>query len=70
MRKRPFRPVAGPGAVRQDGRLAGLWRVRARDRRAEVEVEELDRIDRAELEAEAAKVAELRGAEAAVIPWS
>lgn len=69
LRKRLFRAVSGPGAVLQDGRLAGLWRVRARGRRAELEVEELDRIDREELEAEAARVAELRGAGSAVIQW-
>jgi hypothetical protein len=62
VRKRLFRPVAGPGGVLQGGRLAGLWRVRARGRHAEIEVEELERIDRDELEAEAARVAELRGA--------
>ena len=70
LRKRLFRPVAGPGAVLQDGRLAGLWRVRARGKRAEVEVEELEPIDPDDLEAEAARVAELRGAEAAVITGS
>lgn len=70
LRERLFRPVAGPGAVLQDGRLAGLWRVRARGSRAELEVEELERIDRQQLETEAARVAELRGAETAVIAWS
>lgn len=67
LRKRLFRPVASPGAVLMDGHLAGLWRVRARGKRAEVEVEELERIDRDALEAEAARVAELRGAAAVVV---
>lgn len=70
LRKRVFRPVANPGAVLQDGRLVGLWRVRTRRKRSEVEVEELEGIDREELEAEAARVAEVRGAEAAVVHWS
>lgn len=70
VRKRLFRPIANPGAVLQDGRLAGLWRVRARGTRSEVEVEELERIDRDELEAEAARVAEVRGAEGATVRWS
>jgi len=33
-------------------------------------VEELERIDHGELEAAGAKVAELRGAETAVVTWS
>jgi hypothetical protein len=48
--------------VLRDGRLAGLWRVKAKGRRAEVTVEKLGRLSRAELEEEAARVAELRGA--------
>jgi hypothetical protein len=62
--------VGGPGAVLQDGRLAGLWRVRARGRRAELEVETLGRMDREYLEAEAARVAALRGAEQAEVRWT
>jgi hypothetical protein len=65
LRRRLFRPMAGPGAVLQDGRLAGLWRVRARGRGVELEVEELERLDRDALEAEAARVALARGAEGA-----
>jgi len=30
LRKRLFRPVASPGAVLKDGRLTGLWRVKAK----------------------------------------
>jgi hypothetical protein len=62
LRKRLFRPVASPGAVMRDGRLAGLWRARARGRKAELTVEKLGRLRRGELEEEAQRVAELRGA--------
>jgi hypothetical protein len=68
LRKRLFRPVASPGAVLSDGRLAGLWRVRAKGRRAELTVEALGRLARGDLEPEAERVAQLRGAaEAAVV---
>jgi Winged helix DNA-binding domain len=68
LRKRLFRPVGSPGAVLQDGRLAGLWRVKAKGRKAEFTVETLGRLRRAELEDEAQRVAELRGAaEAALV---
>ncbi len=49
LRKRLFRPVASPGAVLRDGRLVGLWRVKAKGRKAEVTVEKLGRIARADL---------------------
>ena len=62
LRKRLFRPVASPGAVLRDGRLAGLWRVKAKGRKAELTVEKLGRLTRGELEEEAGRVAELRGA--------
>ena len=62
-----FRPVASPGAVLQDGRLVGLWRVKAKGRRSEVTVEGLGRIRRGELEREARRVARLRGAADAVL---
>lgn len=62
LRKRLFRPVASPGAVLRDGRLAGIWRVKARGKRAEIAVEKLGRLRRADLEPEAQRVAELRGA--------
>jgi hypothetical protein len=68
LRKRLFRPVASPGAVLRDGRLTGLWRVKARGRKAEVTVETLGRLPRGDLEEEARRVAELRGAaEAALV---
>jgi len=62
LRKRLFRPVASPGAVLKDGRLAGLWRVKAKGRRTEITVEKLGRIVRKDLEDEAQRVADLRGA--------
>jgi Winged helix DNA-binding domain len=68
LRKRLFRPVASPGAVLMDGRLTGLWRVKAKGGKAEVTVEKLGRLPRGDLEQEAARVAELRGAaEAALV---
>jgi Winged helix DNA-binding domain len=68
LRKRLFRPVASPGAVLKDGRLAGLWRVKAKGRKTELTVEKLGRLARRDLEREAERVAELRGAtEAALV---
>jgi hypothetical protein len=68
LRKRLFRPVASPGAVLKDGRLAGLWRVKSRGRKAELTVESLGRLRRADLDEEARRVAGLRGAaEAALV---
>lgn len=46
------------------------WRVRVRGKRSEIEVEPLERIDRGELEAEAARVAQIRGSDAATVRWS
>lgn len=68
LRKRLFRPVASPGAVLGDGRLTGLWRVKSKGRKAELTVEKLGRLRRRDLEEEAQRVAELRGAaEAALV---
>ena len=67
LRKRMFRPVASPGAVLQDGRLVGLWRVKAKGRKAEIIVERLRRVARAGLEQEAQRVADLRGASEAIL---
>jgi hypothetical protein len=68
LRKRLFRPVASPGAVLSNGRLTGLWRVKAKGGKAELTVETLGRLPRGDLEEEAQRVAELRGAaEAAVV---
>jgi hypothetical protein len=62
LRKRLFRPVASPGAVLKDGRLVGLWRVKAKGKKAEITVEKIGRFANGDLEAEAGRVAELRGA--------
>jgi winged helix DNA-binding protein len=70
LRKKLFRPVANPGAVLQDGRIAGLWRARAKSKRTEIEVEELGRIDRDALQDEAERVAALRGTAGAIVRWS
>jgi hypothetical protein len=67
LRKRIFRPVASPGVVLSDGRLAGLWRAKATGRRTEITVEKLGRFRRADVEAEAQRVAELRGAAEATL---
>ena len=68
--KRAFRPVASPGVVLQDGRLAGFWRARARGKRLQLAVEQLARIDRDALEAEADRVARLRKGDGAVLTVS
>jgi hypothetical protein len=68
LRKRLFRPVASPGAVLKEGRLSGLWRVKAKGRNAEVTVEKLGPLRRADLEEEAQRLAAPRGAtEAAIV---
>lgn len=67
LRKRLFRPVGSPGAVLRDGRVAGLWRARMKGRKAELTVEQLGRLRRAELEDEIQRVAELRGAAEGVL---
>jgi hypothetical protein len=67
LRKRLFRPVASPGAVLRDGRLAGLWRARAKGRKAELTVETLNSLSPSDLEEEAQRVAELRGAAEPVV---
>jgi hypothetical protein len=70
LRKRLFRPVGSPGAVLRDGRLAGLWRAKAKGRKVEVTVEQLGRVPRGDLEHEAQRVAQLRGAAEAVLVTS
>ena len=67
LRKRLFRPASSPGAVMLDGRLAGLWRPRAKGRRLEITVEKLGRVRRGDLEEEAQRVAALRGADEGVL---
>jgi hypothetical protein len=70
LRKRLFRPVASPGAVLKDGRLSGLWRVKANRGRAELTVEKLAKLTKKELDPEAQRVAELRGEREAAIALS
>lgn len=67
LRKRLFRPVASPGAVLRDGRLAGLWRAKAKGRKTEITVEKLGRLARGAVEEEAQRVARVRGAAEAVL---
>lgn len=62
LRKRLFRPVASPGAVLEGGKLCGLWRVKARGKKAEISVERVGRLSRTDLEEEARRVTDLRGA--------
>jgi hypothetical protein len=61
LRKRLFRPVASPGVVLSNGRLAGLWRVKAKGKKTEITVEKLGRVARKDIEDEAHRVAGLRG---------
>ncbi|HET9582158.1 MAG TPA: winged helix DNA-binding domain-containing protein, partial [Gemmatimonadota bacterium] len=70
LRKRLFRPVASPGAVLRDGRLAGLWRVKAKGKKSEITVEKLGRLARADLEEESRRVAYLREAAEAEIVFA
>lgn len=67
LRKRLFRPVASPGAVLKDGRLAGLWRAKAKGRKTEITVERLGRVARRDLEEEAQRISDLRGASEAIL---
>jgi hypothetical protein len=54
--------------VLRNGRLTGLWWVKAKGRKTELTVEKLDRLPRGDLEQEAQRVADLRGAgEAALV---
>ncbi len=62
-RKRLFRPVASPGAVLEQGRLAGLWRPKLKGKKLELTVEKLGRIAKQDLIGEAERIAALRGAE-------
>lgn len=54
----------------QDGTLAGLWRVRAKGKKAAITVEELKRIRRRDLKDEAERIAELRAASDLELVWS
>ena len=67
LRERLFRPVGSPGAVLRHGRLAGLWRAKADGKKAEITVEKLGSVTREDLEEEALRVADLRGASELVL---
>jgi hypothetical protein len=62
LRSRLFRPVASPGAVLRDGRLAGLWRAQAKGKKLEISVEKIGRLARRDVDHEAQRVADARGA--------
>ncbi|MGE4031997.1 MAG: crosslink repair DNA glycosylase YcaQ family protein [Thermoleophilia bacterium] len=61
LRARLFRPTGSPGAVVQDGRLAGLWRATTTGRSTRLAVEPLRRLRTGDLREEAERVAALRG---------
>jgi hypothetical protein len=69
LRKRLFRPVGSPGAVLSDGRLSGLWRMRTKGSKAEITIEKVGSMTRADVEDEAQRVAWLRGAAAAAVAF-
>jgi hypothetical protein len=56
--------------VLDHGRLAGLWKVKAKGRKAEITIEKLDRLARADLEEEANRIAQLRGASEAALVFA
>ncbi len=60
-RNRRFRPVASPGVVLANGRLAGVWRAKAKGKKTEITVEKLARLARKDVEEEAHRIAGLRG---------
>jgi len=53
--------------VLKDGRLAGLWRVKAKGRKAQITVQRLGRVSRRDLEEEAQRISGLRGASEAIL---
>ena len=67
LRRRLFRPVASPGAVLADGKLAGLWRATAKGRKLEIGVETVGEIPRAALDDEVERLVRARGASGAVL---
>ena len=50
-----------------EGRLAGLWRAKAKGSKSEITIEKLGRLKRADVEDEAQRVARLRGADEAAV---
>jgi hypothetical protein len=63
VRKRLFRAVASPGAVLRDGRLAGMWKVKAAGKASAFDVEAIARLDTDELESECARIARVRASD-------
>ena len=51
----------------RDGRLAGLWRAKAKGKKTEITVETLGRLAPGDVEEEAQRVARVRGAAEAVL---
>jgi hypothetical protein len=47
--------------VVREGRLVGLWRMKARGRKAELAVEKIGRLAKADVADEARRIAEVRG---------
>ena len=62
LRKTLFRPVASPGVVLKDGRLAGSWKPKLKGKKLELTVEKLGRLAKKDVAAEAERIATLRGA--------
>ncbi|MEA2178042.1 MAG: hypothetical protein QOG77_1339 [Solirubrobacteraceae bacterium] len=61
LHKRLFKPSGSPGLVLVDGEPAGLWRARKKGKRLEVEVEPLGTLNLDAVQAEAERLAPLRG---------
>ena len=51
----------------KDGRLVGLWKVKAKGRKAQFTVQRLGRVARKDIEQEAQRIADLRGASELVL---
>lgn len=47
--------------------MAGLWRLKAKGRKAEITVQRLGRLARRDLEEEAQRISDLRGASEAIL---
>jgi hypothetical protein len=69
LRAQLFRPAGAPGLVLADGVPAGLWRAKKARRQLSVTVEAFGDVERDALEAEAQRLAPLRGCETAAVDW-
>jgi hypothetical protein len=72
-RKRLWQPVRGPGGVLADAEIVGVWRGRVKGSSLEVSVEPFGRLIRRardEVEAEAKRVALVRGCESSEVSFS